>query len=51
MELDSLKERIIEALAEDDNLSGYVEIVRNVKGVGDFGDFLERLIGLSVIIS
>lgn len=47
MELDSLTEKVIEALTEDDNLSGYVEIVRNVKGVKDFGDFLERLIGLS----
>ena len=47
MELDRIKEKIIEALAEDDNLNGYVEIVRNVKGVEDFGDFLERLIGLS----
>lgn len=47
MELDSLIEKVIEALTEDDNLSGYVEIIRNVKGVKDFGDFLERLIGLS----
>lgn len=47
MELDSLTEKVIEALTEDDNLSGYVEIVRNVKGVKDFEDFLERLIGLS----
>lgn len=47
MESDKVKEKIIEALAEDDDLNGYVEIVRNVKGVEDFGDFLERLIGLS----
>lgn len=47
MESDKVKEKIIEALAEDDDLNEYVEIVRNVKGVEDFGDFLERLIGLS----
>lgn len=47
MESDKLKEKIIEALAEDDGLDEYVEIVRNVKSVEDFGDFLERLIGLS----
>ena len=31
MESDKVKEKIIEALAEDDDLNEYVEIVRNVK--------------------
>ena len=40
MESDKVKEKIIEALAEDDDLNENVEIVRNVKGVEDFWGFL-----------